>query len=105
MVKCQIVPKLTMQHQSSHLNGRTIDRPSYVLDGTEVEVTLRPTVSRPVHPGVLPLLEQVTRCYIYLNENYILFWRAASYIWDSVAVGTSNMSNTLWITVTTKRFK
>jgi hypothetical protein len=28
----------------------------------EVEVTLRPTISRPVPLGVLPLLEQVTRC-------------------------------------------
>jgi hypothetical protein len=35
----------------------------------EVEFTLRPTVSRPVRLGVLPLLEQVTRCYIYLSDN------------------------------------
>jgi hypothetical protein len=40
----------------------------------EVEVTLRPTVSRPVRLGVLPLLEQVTRCYIYLNNNYFLYF-------------------------------
>jgi hypothetical protein len=40
----------------------------------EVEVTLRPTVSRPVRLGVLPLLEQVTRCYIYLSNNYFLYF-------------------------------
>jgi hypothetical protein len=37
----------------------------------EIEVTLRPTVSRPVRLGVL---EQVTRCYIYLSENYFLYF-------------------------------
>jgi hypothetical protein len=36
----------------------------------EVEVTLRPTVSL----SVLPLLEQVTRCYIYLSDNYFLYF-------------------------------
>jgi hypothetical protein len=40
----------------------------------EVEVTLRPTVSRSLRPGVLPLLEQVTRCYIYLSDNYFLYF-------------------------------
>jgi hypothetical protein len=40
----------------------------------EVEVTLRPTVSRPVRLGVLPLLEQVTRCYIYLSDNYFFIF-------------------------------
>jgi hypothetical protein len=40
----------------------------------EVEVTLRPTVSRPVRLGVLPLLEQVTRSYIYLSDNYFLYF-------------------------------
>jgi hypothetical protein len=40
----------------------------------EVEVTLRPTVSRPVRLGVLPLLEQVTRCYIYLSEDFFLYF-------------------------------
>jgi hypothetical protein len=40
----------------------------------EVEVTLWPTVSRPVRLGVLPLLEQVTRCYIYLSDNYFLYF-------------------------------
>jgi hypothetical protein len=40
----------------------------------EVEVTLRPTVSRPVRLGVLPLLEQVTRCYIYFSDNYFLYF-------------------------------
>jgi hypothetical protein len=39
----------------------------------EVEVTLLPTVSRPVHLGVVPLLEQVTKCYIYLSDNYFLY--------------------------------
>jgi hypothetical protein len=39
----------------------------------EVEVKLRPTVSRPVRLGVLPLLEQVTRCYIYLSGNYFFY--------------------------------
>jgi hypothetical protein len=37
----------------------------------EIEVTLRPTVSRPVRLGVLPLLEQVTRCYIYFITFFI----------------------------------
>jgi hypothetical protein len=40
----------------------------------EVEVTLQPTVSRPVRLGVLLLLEQVTRCYIYLSDNYFLYF-------------------------------
>jgi hypothetical protein len=40
----------------------------------EVEVTLRPTVSRPVCLSVLPLLEQVTRRYIYLSVNYFLYF-------------------------------
>jgi hypothetical protein len=40
----------------------------------EVEVILRPTASWPVHLGVLPLLEQVTRCYIYLSDNYFLYF-------------------------------
>jgi hypothetical protein len=40
----------------------------------EVEVTLRPTVSRPVRLGVLPVLEQVTRCYIYLSDNHFLYF-------------------------------
>jgi hypothetical protein len=38
----------------------------------EVEVTLLPAVSRPVRLGVLPLLEEGTRCYIYLSDNYFL---------------------------------
>jgi hypothetical protein len=36
-----------------------------------VGVTLRPTVSRSVRLGVL---EQVTRCYIYLSDNYFLYF-------------------------------
>jgi hypothetical protein len=40
----------------------------------QVEVTLRPTVSRPVRLGVLPLLEQVTRCHTYLCGNYFLYF-------------------------------
>jgi hypothetical protein len=40
----------------------------------EVEVTLRPTVSRPVRLGILSLFEQVTRCYIYLSDNYFLYF-------------------------------
>jgi hypothetical protein len=35
---------------------------------------LRPTVSRSVLLGVVPLLEQVTRCYISLSDNYFLFF-------------------------------
>jgi hypothetical protein len=31
-------------------------------------------VSRPVRLSVLPLLEQVTRCYIYLSDNYFLYF-------------------------------
>jgi hypothetical protein len=32
------------------------------------------TDGRPVRLGVLPLLEQVTRCYIYLSDNYFLYF-------------------------------
>jgi hypothetical protein len=41
---------------------------------TEVEVTLRPTVGQAVRLGVLSLLEQVTRCYIYLSDDYFLYF-------------------------------
>jgi hypothetical protein len=47
------------------------------IEVVEDEVTLRPTVSRPVRLGVLPLLEQVTRCYIYLSDNYFLYFSLA----------------------------
>jgi hypothetical protein len=47
---------------------------SYTLQKTEVEVTLRSTVSRPIRLGVLPLLEQAARCYIYLSDNYFLYF-------------------------------
>jgi hypothetical protein len=40
----------------------------------EAEVTIPTTASRPVRLGVLPLLEQVTRCYIYLSDNYFLYF-------------------------------
>jgi hypothetical protein len=40
----------------------------------EVRVTLRLTVSRQVRLGVLSLLEQVTKCYIYLSDNYFLYF-------------------------------
>jgi hypothetical protein len=40
----------------------------------EVEVTLRQTGSRPVRLGVLPLLERVTRRYIYLSDSYFLYF-------------------------------
>jgi hypothetical protein len=46
--------------------------------GFEVEVTLRPTVSRPVHLGVLPVLEQVTRCYIYLSDSYFPYFSSTA---------------------------
>jgi hypothetical protein len=44
----------------------------------QVEVTLRPTVSRPLRLGVLSLLEQVTRCYIYLSDNYFIYFSCRS---------------------------
>jgi hypothetical protein len=37
-----------------------------------VQVILLPTVSRPVRLGVVPLSEMVTRCYIFLSDNYFL---------------------------------
>jgi hypothetical protein len=40
----------------------------------EVEVTLRPTVRWPVRLGVLPLLGQMTRCNIYMSDNYFLYF-------------------------------
>jgi hypothetical protein len=54
----------------------------------EVEVTLQPTVSRPVHLGVLPLSEQLTRCYIYLSDNYFLHFscRAPSLTQDGSVI-------------------
>jgi hypothetical protein len=42
------------------------------------QAILRPTVSRPVRFDVLPLLEQVTRCYISLTDNYFFPCRAPS---------------------------
>jgi hypothetical protein len=33
-----------------------------------------PSESRPVRLGVLPLLEQVTRCYFYLSDNYFHYF-------------------------------
>jgi hypothetical protein len=43
----------------------------------QVKVILRPTISRPVRLGVVPLLESVTRCYISLSDNYFFYfsWR------------------------------
>jgi hypothetical protein len=41
---------------------------------SQVEVTLRPTVNRPVRLGALPFLEQVTRCHIYLSDNYFFYF-------------------------------
>jgi hypothetical protein len=43
-------------------------------DDDDVEVILLPTVSRPVRLGVLPPLEQVTRLYIYLSDNYFFYF-------------------------------
>jgi hypothetical protein len=40
----------------------------------EIEATLRLRVSQPVRLGVLLLLEQVTRYYIYLSDNYFLYF-------------------------------
>jgi hypothetical protein len=59
-----------------------VERPLWREDGSVIcsaltqvqfQVTLRQTVCRPVRLGVLPLLEQVTRCYIYLSDNYFLY--------------------------------
>jgi hypothetical protein len=54
-----------------------------LLTESRSPVTLRPSVSRAVRLGVLPLLEQVTRCYIYLSDNYFLYFscRAPSDKW------------------------
>jgi hypothetical protein len=38
----------------------------------QVQAILQPTVNRPVHLGVGPPLEQMTRFYISLNDNYFL---------------------------------
>jgi hypothetical protein len=50
----------------------------------EVEVTLRPTVSRSVPLGVLHVLKQAARCYIYLSDNYFLYF---SYRAPSLTIG------------------
>jgi hypothetical protein len=58
--------------ESSHTavnHGRTVTWRAF-----EVEVTLRPTVSRPVRLGALPPLEQVTRSYFYFCDNYFLYF-------------------------------
>jgi hypothetical protein len=44
------------------------------LPKVKFRVRLRPAVSRTVHLGVLPLLKQVTRCYIYLSDKYFLYF-------------------------------
>jgi hypothetical protein len=41
---------------------------------SQVQVTLLPTVSRPVRLGVVPLLERVTRCYSSLSVNYFFYF-------------------------------
>jgi hypothetical protein len=46
----------------------------HVVESVIVEVTLWPMASQPVRFDVLPLLEQVTRCYIYLSDNYFLYF-------------------------------
>jgi hypothetical protein len=73
---------LTAQLCSSEDCRPTLLKHSFAIQKTvglllvevEVEITLRPTVSRPVRLGILPLLEQVTRCYIYLSDNYCLYF-------------------------------
>jgi hypothetical protein len=65
----------SLVHQSSwlvHLLLRLGFKTS--VPTTEAEVTSRRMVSRPVRLGVLPLLEQVTRCYIYLSDNHFLYF-------------------------------
>jgi hypothetical protein len=47
----------------------------------EVEVTLRPTVNRLVRLSVLPLLEQVTRCYVYLSDITVFIFHVGRPLW------------------------
>jgi hypothetical protein len=61
-------------YDSEVYGGGILTRLHPDLTTVEVEVTLRPMVSRLVRLGVLPLLDQVTRCYIYLSDNYFLYF-------------------------------
>jgi hypothetical protein len=83
-------------------SGSSIDVPANSLK-LEVEVTIRPTVSRPVRLGVLPLLEQVTRCYIYLSDNYFLdfSYRAPSLTRGRVCILQCNDASSISSYVTT----
>jgi hypothetical protein len=67
----------------SHLNCRLpCHSATTVQVQVQVQVILRPTVSRPVLPGVMSLLERVTRCYISLSDNYlVLFFHIGRPLW------------------------
>jgi hypothetical protein len=69
----------TQPSNTGYGGGGGVKRPGCAADhspttSAESKFTLRPTVSRQVRLGVLPLLEQVTRCYIYLTGNYFLYF-------------------------------
>jgi hypothetical protein len=76
LLRCVVIRR-RYWNQSLRRNDNTKLFCTFSMDlmvNAEVEVTLRPTVSRPVRLGVLPLLEQVTGCYIYLSDNYFLYF-------------------------------
>jgi hypothetical protein len=72
---------------------RSLTNLSRTTRTVEVEVTLRPTVSRPVRLGVLSFLAQVIRGYLYLSDNYFLYFPCRGRVCNLQCNDTSSFSS------------
>jgi hypothetical protein len=59
----------TSLYFTSHISASRLKKLSALPQNVQVQAILRPTVSRSVRLGVVPLLKQVRR-YISLSDNY-----------------------------------